>query len=111
MSKTKKRKLKSKINGTLPRVLRSFQPYVAEWFIRTFNAPTPAQKKAWPALRRGDNTLLLAPTGSGKTLAAFMCAIDGLFKQGLEGELQDGIQVLYISPLKALGNDIHKNLM
>jgi len=111
MSKAKKRKLKPKITGTLPRVLKSFQPYVAEWFIRTFHAPSPAQKKAWPAIRRGDNTLLLAPTGSGKTLAAFMCAIDGLFKQGLEGELQDGIQVLYVSPLKALGNDIQKNLM
>jgi len=111
MSTTKKRKLKPKTSRTLPRVLQSFQPYVAEWFIRTFNAPSPAQKKAWPAIRRGDNTLLLAPTGSGKTLAAFMCAIDGLFQQGLEGELQDGIQVLYVSPLKALGNDIHKNLM
>jgi hypothetical protein len=55
MSKTKKRKLKPKISGTLPRVLKSFQPYVAEWFIRTFNAPSPAQKKAWPAIRRGDN--------------------------------------------------------
>ena len=111
MAKTKKRKLKPKTSGVVPRVLKPFQPDVAKWFIRTFDAPSPAQKKAWPALRRGDNTLLLAPTGSGKTLAAFMCAIDGLFKQGLEGELQDGVQVLYISPLKALGNDIRKNLM
>jgi len=111
MSKTKKRKLKPKTSGTRPRVLQGFQPYVAEWFMRTFNAPSPAQKKAWPAIRRGDNTLLLAPTGSGKTLAAFMCAIDGLFQQGQKGEPQDGIQVLYVSPLKALGNDIHKNLM
>lgn len=111
MSKTKKRTLKPKTSATLPRVLQSFQPCVAKWFIGTFNAPSPAQRKAWPAIRRGDNTLLLAPTGSGKTLAAFMCAMDGLFKQGLEGELQDGVQVLYVSPLKALGNDIHKNLM
>jgi ATP-dependent helicase Lhr and Lhr-like helicase len=111
MSKTVKSKQERRNSGTLPRALQGFQPSVAKWFTRTFDAPSPAQKKAWPAIRRGDNTLLLAPTGSGKTLAAFMCAIDGLFKQGLEGELQDGIQVLYISPLKALGNDIHKNLM
>ncbi len=107
----RQRRLKPKTSGTRPRVLKPFQACVAEWFTRTFEAPSPAQKKAWPAIRRGDNTLLLAPTGSGKTLAAFMCAIDGLFKQGQEGELQDGIQVLYVSPLKALGNDIHKNLM
>jgi ATP-dependent Lhr-like helicase len=65
---------------------------------------------AWPAIRRGDNTLLLAPTGSGKTLAAFLCAIDDLCRRGTDGDLADGVQVLYISPLKALGNDIHRNL-
>ena len=87
-----------------------FLPPVARWFARTFKAPSPAQVKAWPVIRRGDNTLLLAPTGSGKTLAAFLCAIDDLYRGGKEGELGEGVQVLYISPPKALGNDIHKNL-
>jgi ATP-dependent Lhr-like helicase len=84
---------------------------VAGWFRKAFAAPSPAQVKAWPAIRRGDNTLLLAPTGSGKTLAAFLCAIDELWRQAEKGDLAEGIQVLYISPLKALGNDIHKNLL
>ncbi len=66
---------------------------------------------AWPAIRRGESTLLLAPTGSGKTLAAFLCAIDDLCRRGLRGGLADGVHVLYITPLKALGNDIHRNLL
>ncbi len=89
-------------------VLKGFCPAVAKWFGDTFDQPSPAQIKGWPLIRRGENTLLLAPTGSGKTLAAFLCAIDSLCKQDT---LEDGIQVLYISPLKALGNDIHKNLI
>ncbi|MDP6360890.1 MAG: DEAD/DEAH box helicase [Planctomycetota bacterium] len=93
------------------RALASFLPPVSRWFAKTFEKPSPAQVKAWPKIRKGDHTLLLAPTGSGKTLAAFLCAIDGLFRQAEEGTLEDGIQVLYISPLKALGNDIHKNLL
>ena len=92
-------------------VLMDFLPAVSRWFRKTFDAPSPAQELAWPAIRRGENTLLLAPTGSGKTLAAFLCAIDDLFHRAKEGELAAGIQVLYISPLKALGNDIHKNLL
>ena len=93
------------------RALASFLPPVSRWFDKTFEKPSPAQVKAWPKIRKGDHTLLLAPTGSGKTLAAFLCAIDRLFRQAEEGTLEDGIQVLYISPLKALGNDIHKNLL
>jgi len=92
-------------------VLEGFLPYIGKWFAKTFDAPSPAQVQAWPAIRRGENTLLLAPTGSGKTLAAFMCAIDDLFRKAQDGGLVDGVRVLYITPLKALGNDIHKNLL
>jgi len=91
--------------------LKAFTPAVSQWFAETFRRPSPAQVKAWPVIRRGENTLLLAPTGSGKTLAAFLCAIDHLLKLGQGGELADGIQVLYVTPLKALGNDIQKNLI
>jgi ATP-dependent Lhr-like helicase len=91
--------------------LDGFLPVVAGWFRKTFAAPSPAQVLSWPAIRRGENTLLLAPTGSGKTLAAFLCAIDDLYRRAQAGDLVDGIQVLYVSPLKALGNDIHRNLM
>ena len=97
--------------GDADKALVDFLPAVRRWFVKTFDAPSPAQLKAWPVIRRGDNTLLLAPTGSGKTLAAFMCAIDDLYRQSLAGELADGVNVLYVTPLKALGNDIHKNLM
>ena len=95
----------------LHRALRGFLPSVSGWFAKTFDGPSPAQRLAWPVIRRGENTLLLAPTGSGKTLAAFLSAIDDLFRTGRAGELSDGVHVLYISPLKALGNDIHKNLL
>ena len=91
--------------------LEGFLPPVREWFQTTFAAPSPAQTMAWPVIRGGENALLLAPTGSGKTLAAFLCAIDDLLRRAAGGELPNGIQVLYISPLKALGNDIHKNLL
>jgi ATP-dependent Lhr-like helicase len=87
-----------------------FHPTVAAWFTARFGAPTPAQAQAWPAIQSGRNTLIAAPTGSGKTLAAFMAAIDGLVRQGLEGALPDTTQVVYVSPLKALSNDIQKNL-
>jgi len=84
---------------------------VAGWFSRSFPAPTPAQAAAWPLVRAGRSTLVAAPTGSGKTLTAFLAAIDALVQQGLtEGGLVDGTQVLYVSPLKALSNDIHINL-
>jgi len=87
-----------------------FHPAVAAWFGRAFAAPTPAQAEAWPAIKAARNVLLAAPTGSGKTLAAFLAAIDDLVRQGLDGTLADATQVVYVSPLKALSNDIEKNL-
>ena len=88
-----------------------FHPAVAAWFARNFPAPTAAQVAAWPAIKSGRHVLIAAPTGSGKTLAAFLAAIDGLVRQGLEpGGLPDATQVVYVSPLKALSNDIEKNL-
>ena len=87
-----------------------FQPAVAAWFDRSFAAPTAAQAQAWSAIQAGRHTLIAAPTGSGKTLAAFLAAIDDLLRQGLEGRLEDETQVVYVSPLKALSNDIQRNL-
>ncbi len=87
-----------------------FHPAVAAWFDATFSAPTAAQAEAWPAIKSGRHVLIAAPTGSGKTLAAFLAAIDDLVCQGLEGGLADETQVVYVSPLKALSNDIQKNL-
>ncbi|MBV9429183.1 MAG: DEAD/DEAH box helicase, partial [Bradyrhizobiaceae bacterium] len=87
-----------------------FHPAVAAWFDRSFAAPTAAQAQAWPAIAAGRHTLIAAPTGSGKTLAAFLSAIDGLVRQGVAGELKDETQVVYVSPLKALSNDIKRNL-
>jgi len=87
-----------------------FHPAVAGWFARTFGSPTPAQAEAWPKIKAGRHTLIAAPTGSGKTLAAFLAAIDDLVRQGVRGQLTDAVQVVYVSPLKALSNDIHRNL-
>ncbi len=87
-----------------------FHPAVAAWFGRSFAAATPAQAQAWPAIQNGEHVLIAAPTGSGKTLAAFLAAIDGLVRQGLEEPLKDETQIVYVSPLKALSNDIQKNL-
>jgi ATP-dependent helicase Lhr and Lhr-like helicase len=87
-----------------------FHPAVASWFAGRFATPTAAQAEAWPAIQAGRHTLIAAPTGSGKTLAAFLAAIDGLLRQGLEGRLTDTTQVVYVSPLKALSNDIQRNL-
>src|SRR3977135_309403 len=88
----------------------SFHPAVAAWFDRTFAAPTTAQAQAWSAIQAGQHVLIAAPTGSGKTLAAFLAAIDALVRQGLAGALKDETQVVYVSPLKALSNDIQRNL-
>jgi ATP-dependent Lhr-like helicase len=90
--------------------LSTFHPVVAAWFASVFPAPTEAQALAWPAIAAGRHTLVAAPTGSGKTLTAFMAAIDSLVRQGLQGTLPDETQVIYVSPLKALSNDIHVNL-
>jgi ATP-dependent helicase Lhr and Lhr-like helicase len=87
-----------------------FHPAVAAWFDRSFKAPTAAQAQAWPALKAGRNVLIAAPTGSGKTLAAFLAAIDSLVREGLEGALGNHTHVVYVSPLKALSNDIDRNL-
>ena len=87
-----------------------FHPAVAAWFDRNFTRPTAAQAEAWPAIQAGRHVLIAAPTGSGKTLAAFLAAIDGLVRQRLEGELKDETQIVYASPLKALSNDIQRNL-
>ncbi len=86
-------------------VLESFHPAVGEWFRTSFPRPTPAQEQAWPVVRNGDNTLLMAPTGSGKTLAAFLSSIDGLIQTPARG-----CRVVYVSPLKALAVDIERNL-
>ncbi len=75
-------------------VLQSFHPAVAGWFARTFDAPTPAQLKAWPAIQSGRHVLVAAPTGSGKTFAAFLAAIDELVKEGAAGALPDETRVL-----------------
>ena len=90
--------------------MRSFHPAVAAWFQSAFPAATPAQREAWPAIRRGENVLIAAPTGSGKTLAAFLAAIDELVQEGLAGTLADETSVVYVSPLKALSNDVRINL-
>src|SRR3569832_1228546 len=90
--------------------LHDFHPAVAAWFRRQFARATDVQAQAWPAIRRHQHTLIAAPTGSGKTLAAFLAAIDELVREGLERPLPDETRVLYISPLKALSNDIQKNL-
>ena len=88
----------------------TFHPAVWNWFRRAFPAPTPAQAQAWPAIKAGRDVLIAAPTGSGKTLAAFLAAIDTLTRQAVQGELRDETQVVYVSPLKALSNDIKRNL-
>ncbi len=90
--------------------LADFHPAVSAWFTRRFDAPTEPQARAWPSIRAGRHTLVAAPTGSGKTLAAFLAAIDTLVRQAQDGPLPDATQVVYVSPLKALGNDIQRNL-
>ena len=87
-----------------------FHPLVAEWFNRSFASPTPPQEMAWQELAAGHDVLISAPTGSGKTLAAFLLCLDRLVRAALDGSLLDRTEVVYVSPLKALSNDIHKNL-
>src|SRR5438876_12408525 len=90
--------------------LNIFHAAVGAWFNQNFAAPTPAQADAWPAIKAGQDVLIAAPTGSGKTLAAFLGAIDSLVRQGLAGVLKDETQIVYVSPLKALSNDVERNL-
>jgi len=82
---------------------------VQRWFRETLGRPTPPQTEGWPAIRRGEHTLILAPTGSGKTLAAFLCGIDQLYRD-LASPQPPGVRLLYVSPLKALNNDVERNL-
>ena len=92
-------------------ILDAFHPAVRTWFERRFGAPTDAQLEGWPTILEGRDTLLAAPTGSGKTLAAFLVGIDRLIRDAEAGELPEGTAIVYISPLKALGNDIERNLV
>ena len=94
----------------MPDVLDAFHPLVAGWFRERFGAPTAPQRDGWPRIGAGDDVLIAAPTGSGKTLAAFLACMDELVRRGFEQGLDDHIQILYISPLKALSNDVHRNL-
>ena len=96
--------------SSLPESLAWAHPLVAEWFARRFGTPTEPQEQGWPHILAGRTTLISAPTGSGKTLAAFLACIDRLVRKALAGNLSDRTEVLYVSPLKALGNDIQKNL-
>ncbi len=86
-------------------VLDLFHPAVRRWFHESFATPTPAQALGWPPISRGENTLILAPTGSGKTLAAFLFAINDLVARREHGEESNGVEILYLSPLKALAGD------
>ncbi len=94
----------------IPPALAWAHPVTAEWFLNKFGSPTEPQTAGWPAIVAGQSTLISAPTGSGKTLAAFLVAIDNLLRQSIQGRLLPHTQVVYISPLKALSNDIQKNL-
>src|SRR4051812_45939631 len=85
-------------------------PLVQRWFSSAIGTPTGAQTRGWTAISEGRHTLIAAPTGSGKTLAAFLTAIDELTREGLERALPDEVRVVYVSPLKALSADIHRNL-
>ena len=94
----------------VPPALEWAHPLVQEWFVGRFRTPTEPQEQGWPHIIQGHTTLISAPTGSGKTLAAFLACIDRLVRKALAGDLHDRTEVLYVSPLKALGNDIQKNL-
>ena len=85
-------------------------PIVREWFVRRFQTPTEPQEQGWPHILAGKPTLISAPTGSGKTLAAFLIAIDALLRKAIDGRLGCATEIVYVSPLKALSNDVQKNL-
>lgn len=98
----------TRYNGNMP--IETFHPLVQEWFSARFGEPTEPQRKGWPHIAAGCHTLIAAPTGSGKTLAAFLVCLNRLWQNWLDGELGDGVRIVYISPLKALSNDIDRNL-
>src|SRR5713226_4898425 len=87
-----------------------FHPVTSKWFNETFGVPTAAQLLGWPSIRERRDTLIAAPTGSGKTLAAFLIALDDLLGESLAGTLSEETRVVYVSPLKALSTDVHRNL-
>src|SRR5512145_906118 len=91
-------------------IMEQFHPLIRQWFLGRFGAPTEPQAQGWPSIAAGEHTLIAAPTGSGKTLAAFLVCLDRLFREWVDGTLPDGIDVVYVSPLKALSNDIERNL-
>src|SRR5919205_636982 len=93
-----------------PSPLKGFHPLVKAWFTETLGAPSEPQKRGWPAIASGEHTLILAPTGTGKTLAAFLWELNQLIVDGEQEPLPNAVQILYVSPLKALSNDIHRNL-
>lgn len=90
--------------------LRNFHPLLAEWFTKRFQNPTEPQRRGWPTIQSGRDTLIAAPTGSGKTLTAFLASLDRLLRLALAGELQERTYVVYVSPLRALSNDIQRSL-
>src|SRR5437762_4865591 len=91
-------------------MLARFHPLVEKWFQETFGKPSDPQRKGWPAIASGGHTLILAPTGTGKTLAAFLWELNELIVRGTREPLPNAVHLLYISPLKALNNDIQRNL-
>src|SRR6266436_10154344 len=93
----------------VPPVLEGFHPTVVKWFEGRFGTPTEPQAAGWPRIQAGEDTLIAAPTGSGKTLAAFLACLDAMIRQG--DELPGETQVVYVSPLKALANDVRMNLL
>src|SRR5579884_2031126 len=95
---------------SVPESLAWAHPVVQEWFVHRFGTPTEPQEQGWPCILAGKPTLISAPTGSGKTLAAFLICIDQLIRKALEGRLGPETEVVYVSPLKALSNDVQKNL-
>src|SRR3954465_13147626 len=90
--------------------LGAFHPLVAKWFKEELGNPSAPQQEGWPAIASGDDTLILAPTGTGKTLAAFLWELNALITDGLEEPLANAVHLLYVSPLKALNNDVQRNL-
>ncbi|HKE01243.1 MAG TPA: DEAD/DEAH box helicase, partial [Planctomycetota bacterium] len=90
--------------------LELFHPTIRRWFGERLGEPTPPQRLGWPRIAAGENVLIAAPTGSGKTLAAFMACLDDMIRPGYQAPLPDRTQILYVSPLKALSNDVHRNL-
>ncbi len=111
MTTTRREKRHEGLTAATADVVSGFHPVIEAWFRRRFAGPTDAQSAGWPEIRSGKDVLIAAPTGSGKTLAAFLCGIDALVRQAEVGELDEATtQIAYVSPLKALGNDIQRNL-